>query len=75
MKEVFAMLEHCLPGHTRRKTDHHWQIRYEGRVYPTFPLGRHGRRENVDVQTGHVRRLVRFFDIADCAKERLPNIG
>ncbi len=68
LKTVWAMLGHCAPGYTVKQTKHYWQITYAGRTYPSFPLGKHGKRENPPIQVGHVKRMVRYFSILDCAK-------
>lgn len=63
---VWELLDHCAPGYSRRQTDHHWQIRFAGKEYPTLPLGPHGRRKNPEIQVFHVRRMARFLGIEDC---------
>jgi hypothetical protein len=60
------MLEKCLPGHQRKTTDHYYRITHQGKVYPSFPKGDHG-KANPPIESGHVKRLARFFDIYDCA--------
>ncbi len=69
------MLDSCAAGYTRRQTNHHWVIRYQGKVYPGFPLGEHGKRTNVNIQIGHVRHVARLFEIDDCAKRHLPQLA
>jgi hypothetical protein len=32
-------------------------------VYHEVPLGGHGRRKSPEIETGHIRGLVRFFNI------------
>jgi hypothetical protein len=68
------MLAQCAPGHTKLEKTHHWRITYGDRVYPTLPLGEHGRRANVSIQVGHVKKMAREFGILDCAKEHLPQL-
>lgn len=64
---VWAMLEHCLPGYSKRETKHHWRITFGDRTYRGFPLGPHGRRANPEIQLGHVRSLMRFFnEVFEC---------
>jgi hypothetical protein len=70
LKDVWAMLAQCAPGHTIDTHTHHYWIRYNGRLYPTFPKGEHG-KTNPPIQRGHVKRMARFLDILDCAKEHL----
>ena len=74
LKAIWARLDQCAPGHTRTKTDHHWCIRFGDRTYPTLPLGPHGRRENPDIETGHVRKMARHLGLMPCAKAVLPQL-
>ncbi len=71
LSEVWAMLEKCLPGHTRRATKHHWRITRGQETYPTFPLGEHGARKDPEIQVGHIRKLTRYFNISQCAKGQI----
>lgn len=71
LKDIWAMLDVCAPGHQRRQTDHAWRVTFNGRTYATLPLGPHGRRENPDIETGHVRAMVRHLQIAGCAARQL----
>lgn len=71
LKTVWAMLDDCAPGHTRQLHTHHYCIRYNGHTYPTFPKGEHGKADP-PVQLGHVKRMVRLFDIYECAKKHVP---
>lgn len=70
LKEIWSMLDACLPGHTRALHTHYYSIRFQGRIYPTFPKGAHG-LSNPSIEKGHVRKLARFFGILACAKEHL----
>jgi hypothetical protein len=67
LDEVWAMLDHCLAGYERKTSLEYWTVKYQGRSYRRIPIGRHGRKNNVGVQSGHIRSLVRFFDIERCA--------
>ncbi len=73
---VWAMLEVCAPGHTKRATKHHWRVSFAGRTYPTLPLGPHGSRKarSTEVAIGHVRKLCRYFEILDCAKLEIEQL-
>lgn len=71
LKDIWAMLDACAPGHTRRATDHNWRVTFNGRIYATLPLGPHGRRENPEIETGHVRAMVRHLQIRGCAERHL----
>jgi hypothetical protein len=70
LKAVWAMLEDCAPGHIRRLRTHNYSILFNGRVYQGFPKGEHG-TSNPEIQRSHIRRLVKFFSIADCAARHL----
>jgi len=72
LERVWRMLDECLPGYERRATDHHHRITApDGRIYPSLPLGAHGRRQNAEIQVGHVRSMARFFEIEECARRVL----
>lgn len=75
LKEVWRMLDYCAHGHTRQEKTHNWCIRFNGKTYPSFPLGEHGARKNPDVEVGHVRKMARSLGITECAKGRLPQLG
>jgi hypothetical protein len=64
--DVQRMLTECAPGHQIRMTDHFRRIRFGSLIYPSFP-------KTKTVEVGHIRKLVRFFDIQECAqKHGLP---
>lgn len=64
--DVQRMLTECAPGHTIRMTDHFRRIRFGSLIYPSFP-------KTKTVEVGHIRKLVRDFDIQECAqKHGLP---
>jgi len=72
LNAVWEMLEQCAPGFTRRASQHYWIVSYQGRSYRTLPLGAHGRRQNPDIETGHVRALIRHLQISrTCAEQYL----
>ena len=79
LREIFALLDHCAPGHTKTQTTHYWCIRWEGRTYPTLPLGEHGAgrtKGRVDIRAGHVRQMIRQLQIdLNCAAEVIPQLG
>jgi hypothetical protein len=75
LKEIWAMLDRCAPGHRRKAREHNYLITYEQFSYPSFPLGKHGKRENPTVQVGHVRQLVRQLQLeVECVKRWLPQL-
>jgi len=65
------MLDECAPGHQRKATTHNWRITYNGKTYPSFPLGPHGKRENPDIEIGHIKKMARALGIYDCARNHL----
>ena len=73
LADVWRMLDTCLPGWTRRATNHHHRIECAGQqTYPSLPLGDHGHRRDAEIKAGHVRNMVRHFNIESCAREHLP---
>lgn len=71
LKDVFAMLDACAPGHTRTETNHHWCVRYSGKTFPALPKGAHG-KTNPPIQNGVIKKMSRHLGILDCAKTTLP---
>jgi hypothetical protein len=71
LKQIWAMLDHCAPGHTRSAKLHHWWITFGEKTYRSLPLGRHGRRANPEIEVGHVRKMVRHLSVSDCAAKFL----
>lgn len=72
LKDIFSMLDECAPGHHRRENQEYWLVTYNKKSYRGLPRGPHGRRVNPDIETGHVRALVRHFDISrDCVSKHL----
>ena len=66
LQRVWDMLNECAPGWTPDRRTHKYQIRYQGRLYPAFPKGEHG-KQSPDIQLSHIRKLVKFFNIRKCA--------
>jgi len=75
IKEIWGALDACAPGWTKRQSKEYWSI-YVSSIrkepYPTLPLGKHGNRDNPEIEGGHVRSMARFFNIVDCLKKNLP---
>lgn len=69
------MLEVCAKGYTKREKEHHWWVFYGAHVYRSLPLGKHGKRENAEVETGQVKSMVRMFGIIACAAREMPSLG
>jgi hypothetical protein len=75
LKEIWAMLDRCAPGYTRKAREHNFVIYYLGSSFPSLPLGKHGKRENPSIQAGHVKQMVRQLKLdADCVKRSLPQL-
>lgn len=67
LDDVWAMLDKCLGGYTRKTSNEYWTVTFKGRSYRSIPVGPHGRKSRVEIQSGHIRSLVRFFEIGkDC---------
>jgi hypothetical protein len=69
LNDVWAMLDDCAVGHTRRLHTHNYSIKWNGRLYRP-PKGAHG-RANPQIERSHVRRLVKYFSLQDCARAHL----
>jgi hypothetical protein len=42
------------------------------KIWWDLPRGKHGNWQNPEIQVGHVKRMMRFFGVLDCAKKYLP---
>jgi hypothetical protein len=72
LKEIEEMLDDCAPGAVIVPKLHHNWIVWNGRTYRGLPRGKHGNRRNPEIESGHVRRMARFFDILPCAQGAIP---
>jgi hypothetical protein len=70
LSEIWAMLDVCAHGHTKKEGKHYWCVRYNGKTYPTLPRGEHGKTDP-EIQIGKIRQMVRQLGIETCAEERL----
>ena len=76
LKDVWAMLDDCLPDHSKKASREYWTISLNGKLpYRGFPSGKHGKRENPDIESGHVRSLVRYFGINSDCSDKHVNLG
>jgi hypothetical protein len=75
LQAIWDMLAHCAEGFRKEAKTHHWVV-YFGDDHCLLPLGPHGKRQarTVDIEIGHVKRMVRTFGIQDCAKGQLPQL-
>ena len=62
LKQVWAMLESCAPGHSVKPYTHSYCIMMPagGKTYPTFP-----KKDQID--KGHIKKMARHLGILDCA--------
>lgn len=70
-KEIQAALGICAPGASIRKKLHHFWVSYNGLTFRGLPLGKHGLRENPEIEVGHVRKMARYLGILECMKQQL----
>ena len=74
-KQIRKMLDDCTDGwHFTDKTHKRWIYVGDHPSSYKLPRGAHGKRTNPEIEVGHVRGLVRHFDIVDCAKEHLEQL-
>jgi hypothetical protein len=66
-------MDECAKGWTSHPSEEHWSVYVGKKVYPRLPLGKHGRRDNPEIEAGHVRGMARHFDLVDCFKRALPS--
>lgn len=75
LKEIWAMLDSCAPGYTRKLREHNYVVRFQDRSFPSLPLGPHGKRENPPIQMGKVKQMVRQLGLdPECVKRHLPQL-
>ena len=75
LKDIWAMLDRCAPGHTRKLREHNYVVYYGKESFPSLPLGRHGKRENPAIEIGHIRQMVRQLGLDnECVKRHLPQL-
>ncbi len=60
--DVQRMLNDCAPGYTFRITDHFRRIKFGSLIYPSLPKSK-------KIKVGHVRKMVRYFRIQQCAQK------
>ena len=72
LRDIFEMLNECLPGWRSQEGQHKIRILYGGRTYPSLPRGEHGKRPGrAEIQKKHVKDLAEFFGILECAQRRI----
>lgn len=76
LQDIWAMLNVCAPGHTKRERDHNWMVTWPHGTYPRLPLGKHGKRQNPRIEIGHVRNMVRMLNLdPEEASRCIPQLG
>lgn len=73
-KAILKMLEECAPGFTIESKTHNFVVRFNRLTYPRLPRGPHGKRKDFPIQIGHIRNLVRTFEIQECAERVLEQL-
>ena len=61
-KSIRKMLVECAPGHTIEHKTHKTWVSY-GKKTAYLPRGPHGSRRSYSLEVGHVRNMVRHFEI------------
>lgn len=61
LKLVWRLLEQCAPGSRWELREHRYWVSWGGKTFRGLPKGAHTGVKQVAV--GHVRQMVRFFDI------------
>lgn len=68
------MLDECLPDYKTRQAKHNWIVMHNGKTFRGLTLGKHGPRTNPEVQVGLVKKLVRFFEVQECAGQHIERL-
>lgn len=74
LKAIRKMLDACAPGARIVAKKHRNWVLYKGLTFRGLPLGEHGRRENPEIEIGHVKTMARHLGILDCARRLLPQL-
>ena len=65
------MLDRCIQGRWTAvpgNQNEYWRVTVEGGpTYPRLQTGKHGNRENPEIECGQVKNMVRLFGIEECA--------
>lgn len=72
-KSIRKMLDECAPGHKIKVKKHKTWV-YFGKKKAFLPKGPHGAKRSYSLEIGHIRNMVRQFEIEKCAKEQLPQL-
>jgi len=73
-KKIKKMLDKCTESwHFKDKVHKRWVYADGIDTSYKLPQGSHGSK-NPEIEIGHIRGLVRHFDIGDCAKKHLEQL-
>ena len=75
LREIEDMLNACAPGAVIVPKPHHNWVIWNGLTYRGLPRGKHGARQNPEIEIGHVKKMARFFEILHCAKIKMPALA
>ena len=73
-RDIRKMLDVCAPG-WRMKDKVHKRWIYVG-AGPSYklPRGPHGKRQRYSIEIGHVKGMLRHFDIEECGQRELKQL-
>jgi len=67
------MMDHCAPGSRFEQKPHNWWVYFKRKEPAILPLGKHGARQDPEIEMGHVKKMIRFLDVnRDCASTYFP---
>ena len=70
-RKISEILDRCAPSYTTKDRTHKRFVYFDGKM-AILPRGPHGRRKKYGVEIGHVKQLIRLFNIGDCVRENFP---
>ena len=70
-RKISEILDRCAPDYTTKNTTHKRLVYFDGKM-AVLPRGPHGRRKKYNIEIGHVKQLIRLFNISDCVREYFP---
>ena len=76
LNDIKQMLMACAPGHRMKPRVHNFVVYYNGRSFPSLPLGKHGARKDPEIKAGHVKQMIRQLGIdIDCARRFIAHLS
>ena len=70
-RKISEILDRCAPDHITKDTTHKRFVYFGGKM-AVLPRGPHGRRKKYDIEIGHVKQLIRLFNLCDCVRTHFP---